>query len=210
MTVKGIYIALIFTFSVGHQIDAQISPAIEKQLKVNIEGFELNKFLQESTQLKPEFIIERLMEYNLNSECNMSYKILKTELIYPSKNYVTVGIKKEGIECGEVVKVKTPNWEDRYLIAIDTSKNKDNVKFVSGEMFLDNISKDFKLDAKNPNTYHNYLRLKLFNIEAGEIKYLKSIGNKLYYSVISKLYDKEIEISINIKGGINKIEYEEK
>ena len=193
-------------------IGQQLSKETAKELMTNIEGFELSQFLQDAHLLKPSIVVEHLIKHNSNSQCDLSFSLIGVDYQYPLSNYRLIGIKKEGIRCGEIIKMKTPNWEERYLIAIDTSQTKNkqsSIKYISGQMFCNNVSTDFELNPEAPKSYMDYIRIKLFDIDITEVEFIESKNEMLYFKVFSNLYDKEFQISIIANKGKNTIVFEE-
>lgn len=179
---------------------AQIDTEILRRVHSNIQGFELKKFLKESESLKTSLIVERIE--GLHLECQLLYEELPVDMQYPNNQIQLVGFRKEGLLCGETAKTKTIYDGRDYnilLIGIDTASTEiaKPIKYISGQMFLDNISTDFELDENNPSTYITYIKLKMFDLQVNQLKFLKRKQDLLIYQGYSDFEKKKLKLSVD-------------
>jgi len=192
-------------------VKAQIDTAILRRVHSNIQGYELKKALDESESLKTSLIIDKIE--GLDLQCQLSYVELPVDLQYPSNEIKLFGFRRNGLLCGEIIKTKTISDGRNYnifLIGIDTaSKETDNlIKYISGQMFLDNISIDFELDENIPSTYIDYIKLKMFDLQVDQLKFLKGNQGKLIYQAYSNFEKKKLTLSVDTKSLNKKIRIE--
>jgi hypothetical protein len=84
-------------------------------------------------------------------------------------------------------------FSKRLLVAINNEK----ILFISGMFFKDPISHFFALDKRNPLTFINYLKVKLFNYSINGIKFKKSTRKKIIFEGFVSNINDTVTIEIN-------------
>lgn len=86
-----------------------------------------------------------------------------------------------------------------YLIAVSKDqKNKTApILFISGDFPLSYISKYFKLDEKNIDTFKPYIKMKLFEYNLTKIKCIKTSEDEMYFKAFSTKYKRKIKLKIS-------------
>lgn len=82
--------------------------------------------------------------------------------------------------------------KQNYLIAYN--KKTDNLRFICGELYKSKISIDFNLDDNKPETFINYLQLKLFCQNISNIQFQNRKRGQLIFS--GSLEESGIEVKI--------------
>lgn len=187
---------------------AQVEPDILRRVHSNIQGFELKKLFKESESLKTSLIVERIEDIRL--QCQLSYEEVPVNIQYPKSDIQLFGFRKQGVSCGDIVKTITV-YDGRdnniFLIGIDAAPTEDvkQIQYISGQMFLDNISIDFELEEYKPETYIDYIKLKMFDLQVDQLKFLKRKRGKLIFQGYSTFENKELEISVDPNSWNKKI-----
>lgn len=75
-------------------------------------------------------------------------------------------------------------------------------------MFLDNISNDFELDYRDPDSYLDYLTLRMFDLQICKLKFLKKKNGVLFYEGYSNFVNQGFEVSIDTNSWNNKVSIE--
>lgn len=189
----------------------QVNPDIMKSVYANIKGFELHEFLQDSEAVKTDIIVNKIKELDL--ECEMSFEEIPTNLTYPKNGYQLFGFRRKGIICDELMKTNVFSDGRDYnifLIALDTSTSKEDkpIKYISGQMFLDNVSADFDLDSKISSSYIDYIKLRMFDLQVDDLKFLNKENGILYYQGYSNFEKGKLKIAVDTNTWNNEIEIE--
>lgn len=205
-----IIILIIFLFTMN-QIKSQINPEIMRRVNANITGFELAKFLEGSESIKLGIIVDKVE--GLDLECKLLFDKLPVKMQYPNNSIQLFGFRRTGLHCGEIIKTTTVHdghLNNIFLIGIDTSSQElaKRIKFISGQMFLDNISFDFQLDNDEPSTFTNYIKLRMFDLQIDEVVFLKRKRGFLFFQAYSNLEEKELKLSVDIKSETKEIKIE--
>ncbi|KLT69895.1 hypothetical protein [Flavobacterium sp. ABG] len=99
-------------------------------------------------------------------------------------------ILKKNSNCGFVP------FSNRFLVAV----NKDKILFISGMFFKDPIASFFKLNIKDPESFIEYLNMKLFNFSINNITFKKIKKNKLIYTGFISTPKDIVTIEIDLKN----------
>jgi hypothetical protein len=207
---KSLIALLLCAFNCSIAI-SQVNSEIMRKVNSNIEGFELYKFFEESESIKTEIIVDEIEGIDL--QCQLLYDKLPVDIQYPDLNVQLFAFRKKGLTCGEITKTKQI-YDGReyniFLIGIDTSTVKpyETIKYISGRMFLDNISYDFHLDNSKPATFIEYIKLKMFSLQIDQLKFLNKKDGLLIYQAYSNIEDKELQLSVDINSSTKKIKIE--
>lgn len=190
---------------------AQVDPDIMRRVHSNIQGFELSKFFQGSEAVKTDVIVSKIEGLDLN--CQLSFERMSVNIEYPKSGFQLFGFRKKGVICDEILKTRTVHDGRDYnifLIAIDTSLSESvkPVKYISGQMFLDNISYDFGLDIKLPDSYNDYIRVRMYYLQVDELKFLNKKNGILYYQGYSNCEKKQLKLSVDTNSQSNKVKIE--
>lgn len=190
---------------------AQVDTEIMRRVHANIQGFELKLFFQNSESVKTEFTVSKIQELDLN--CQLSYEKMHVNIEYPINGFQLFGFRKKGLICDEVVKARMVYDAQDYnifLIGIDTSSSEliKPIKYLSGQMFLDNISYDFELDSTLPASYIDYIRIRMYDIQVDKLKFLYKKSGILYYQGYSNFEGKRLKLSVNTNTWNNQVEIE--
>lgn len=190
---------------------AQVDADIMRRVHANIQGFELRKFFQVSESIKTNIIVNEIEELDLN--CQLSFEKMPVNAEYPENRFQLFGFRKKGVICGDTF--KTRNISDGcdyniFLIAIDTSSREliKPIKYLSGQMFLDNISYDFELNNKLPDSYIDYIQVRMYDLQIDNLKFLNKKSGILYYQGYSNFEKKQLKLSVDTNTWNNKIEIE--
>lgn len=84
----------------------------------------------------------------------------------------------------------------KFLIAKNTEGK---VIYISGSFFKSCISNIFKLSVNNPNSFSEFLKLKLFNYDIEKITFKKKRRKYFLFTAYSKVLKEDIYIKINPK-----------
>lgn len=144
----------------------------------------------------------------LSSLGNLSLRLLVSqcsELSYPLSDYKLFEIKKHKfgfVDKDGVLKYLSDmtsfTSDEKYLIAINDSNQ---IKFISGNMFLHRISEDF--DFQNDSGIINYIRIRLYNYELDNIDFIKKRKGIIYLKAFSKSENLNTIIKIDTKNNYN-------
>lgn len=190
---------------------AQGDTDIMRRVHSNIQGFELSKFFQYSESIKTDIIVSKIEGLDLN--CQLSFEKMTVNIEYPKSGFQLFGFKKKGVICAEIIKTRIINDGRDYnifLIAIDTSSSElvKSIKYVSGQMFLDNISHDFELNNKLPDSYIDYIRVRMYHLQVDKLKFLNKKRGILYYQGYSNFEKKPMKLSVDTNSWNNKVNIE--
>lgn len=132
--------------------------------------------------------------------------IEKLDWSYPINGFVLYSIELNGIRMRSSIATRKAtgivtsdgSYNDppgrRYLIAIN---KKQQIIFISGIFFIDDITHEFNLDFKNPTSYLEYLKFRTNEYELRNIRFIKKKGKVLTFSAFSDRFKCETIISIN-------------
>ncbi|OFX60747.1 MAG: hypothetical protein A2046_07875 [Bacteroidetes bacterium GWA2_30_7] len=143
-----------------------------------------------------------LKPYNsfLNVLPDFGYKldlqIKQSKLLYPDTSFILYSIYKKYdryFNDSIIIDKDFPyfNNDCYFLVAINSNND---LKFISGNFFLNSIYKDFKLDVNVPESYYNYIKLKTFNLQTDKILFVKTNKKQLIFVA----YSYELKDSITI------------
>tara|TARA_R110000868_G_scaffold113925_3_gene305696 strand:- start:55 stop:651 length:597 start_codon:yes stop_codon:yes gene_type:complete len=190
---------------------AQVDADIMRRVHANIQGFELRKFFQDSESIKTDIIVNEIEGLDLT--CQLSFEKMPVNTEYPENRFQLFGFRKKGVICDETIKTRTI-YDGRdyniFLIAIDTSSSEliKPIKYVSGQMFLDNISYDFELNNKLPDSYIDYIKVRMYALQVDKLKFLNKKSGILYYQGYSNFEKKQLKLAVDTNTWNNKIEIE--
>lgn len=190
---------------------SQVTPNILHRVHLNIQSYGWKEFLDNAKSYRPEIIVNKMEDLNLN--CGLNYEQIPVDMEYPKSGFQLFGFQKKGLNCeGFTKKISFSDGLDFniFLIAIDTASNKlqKPIKYLSGQMFLDNISLDFELDVDLPESYLDYLRMKMFDLQLEKIKFINEKKGILYFQAYSSFTKVQLNISVNTDTWDNQIEFE--
>ncbi len=92
-------------------------------------------------------------------------------------------------------KPKVDQLSRRMLIGINRKEK--SIIYVSGYFYLTKISNDFDLDMNNPDSFIQFLRLKLFNYNMNDFSFVKQRKKYLLYKGYSKATSANYYIRVN-------------
>ena len=167
--------------------------------------------LKDSTKI--QFIKANIFAYNIShpqynsAECynsaylysefkkSRNYKIEKSNVIYPKGN----------IELYSVEDTQSYTFSDgvpfSFLIStrklIGINKLNDGLLFISGSFYKTQIAEDFELNSSIPESFIEFLKLKLYNYNIEQIKFIKEKKDFLYFRAYSNVLNVDILIKVN-------------
>lgn len=153
-----------------------------------------------SNQLRSINYLNKLVPF-----CDYELELYLTEdtvMLYPIDGYKIYNVENPGFTFSSPKeKIKINNFHsfmaDRlYLIAYN--KAMDDLKFISGNMFLSPVSVDFNVSSEKPDSLLKYLNYRYYNYKLKEISYLKKKRNVIFYKAFSKTLNEELFITVNI------------
>jgi hypothetical protein len=116
--------------------------------------------------------------YKIFKIFNFNYKYYKIE-----EDRITVNTS----ECGFV------EFSDEFIIG----KKGNNILFISGMAFNDPIARFFNLNVENPESFYDFIYLKLHNYKFSNLKFKKIKKRKLHFECSSEsLSDIKIEVDL--------------
>jgi hypothetical protein len=127
--------------------------------------------------------------------------IKDTILPYPDSRYKIYAITINRFEYIPTDKHKPtyscngPRTTKNFLIAVNAQSME--VKFISGQFFLSDIAKDFKLNPEDPSSYLSYLSLRAFRYQVSNIKYEERAKDSLIYRGYSEYTNSEVTIKLS-------------
>lgn len=154
-------------------------------------------------------------KYILDDGCHLSLRFFKLDLIFLTanlKDYDFYKIANDGnhttclgkdSKSYDIITISTGNQFKNYLsmvylVAIDR-ENPRNIYYLSGLFPLSSFSFEFNLTA-NPDSYYEYLSLRLYSYDVENISYKKSKRRYIIFTAYSKALKKKIRIKINKKN----------
>ncbi len=197
---------------IGQTDSAKVEEYIYNRVYKNIGAYYINYHIHSHTDRDKNGFLRKnkqsyFFDYGLpDDQYKLVMKIEKQDWIYPINNFAVYKIKLNGLNF----KNQRPYGKDRLIVVSDRRideppgnfylialNKKEQIKFISGSFFVEDISGDFKLDAKNPFSYIDYLRFKTFQYQTRNISFLKKRGKKLYFTATSSVFQSDVIISIN-------------
>lgn len=126
---------------------------------------------------------------------DLSYPIDSISLIcYEKKNYQLYDSATNTItDIGGLI---TRQFDDLYLVGYNRNKP-DQIKFISGNIFKDDIWADFVKDGFTKSNVLSYLKLKCFNLRISALEYSKSIGSKMIFTARLEDFKNTFRITFN-------------
>lgn len=200
----------IFIFFCFIQIHSQNELGIEliNDVEKNILIYRISENrinLNECRYGKP-IDFERLLPSKNQS---LNYTLTKSNLKYPNEyielyeiktkfNFVEETKLRDGDTIRDEIKFYTSDTayiEEKFLIGY--SKTNESIFYISGNFFKNCISKDFDLNLKDPTTFKEFLKLKLFSYGIEEIKFVKKRKNYLLFEGYPHPVKMKIKVDIN-------------
>lgn len=86
-------------------------------------------------------------------------------------------------------------WTDRYFL-VALNKETEDIKFISGQFFINAISEDFKVDENDPFSFLEYLKYRTFRYQVRDIKFIKKKHNRYYYDGYSDSLNGRIKLIV--------------
>lgn len=197
----------LLQFSFSQEMIADSSLLKENKEKIDkniILGLSL-KEVGDDTYIDDEFYYE--------SNHKLRLKIVKLDtLIFPIPNFQLYKIiysgsytfvARDGVLL-TAVKVGSSYSYSVFLVAVAKNQKESilPILFISGNFPLSFISKYFKLDEENMDTFNSYIKIKLFDYDLTNIKYRRKNKNYIYFKAFS------IKLQKNIKLKIHKFNYD--
>ncbi|MGY4384651.1 hypothetical protein ACVWYN_001677 [Pedobacter sp. UYP24] len=132
-------------------------------------------------------------------------QINELDFKYPISGYIVYQVKLDGLRFTSESYGKNKSAQvfdgpfdappsNYYLLCVNPLNE---IKFVSGNYFVNDITKDFRLDNADPKSYLLYLKFRTFTYKTREIAFLKRQKNLLYFSAFSEELNRKISIKLN-------------
>jgi|TARA_B110000240_G_scaffold196512_1_gene248866 hypothetical protein len=181
-------------------LTSKIKKRIEKNILVGriFENIKKDDFYSGKTD---EFILDN------NWELDLKYN-LADSINFPNKEYVFYRIlnnnynlinRKTGQSSTKIYyDTNSGILENEFLIGIN-KKDSHYIYFISGILMKSQISHEFKLDLKKPETFFNFLKIKLNNYKLSDLKFHNKRKGKLIFESYSNKLNKKIRIKIDRK-----------
>lgn len=202
-----LYLFLGITFLINLSINSQINinedlmDDIEKNILIyRINNIKLNNIC---TFGKPINFDKLLPDKNQTLSYNM---ILDTLITYNREvilfkittnySFVEKEIFNNGSYTYREVKFYTSDDVNIYnLFLVGYNIIKKEIIYISGDFFKNCIADNFNLNINNPNSFNQFLKLKLYNYSIGEVSFEKK--KKKYF--LFKAYSKQLEEDLYIR-----------
>jgi hypothetical protein len=198
-------ILIIFsTYSIAQNAEFLLTSKIKKRIEKNIlvgriiENIKKGDFYKGKTD---EFILDN------NWELDLEYNLV-SDINFPNKEYVFYSIRnnnynlinrKTGQSLTKAYYDTNPNiLENEFLIGIN-KKDSHYIYFISGILVKSEISHEFKLELKKPETFFNFLKIKLNNYKLSDLKFLKKRKGELIFESFSNTLNKKMKIKLDAK-----------
>jgi hypothetical protein len=136
-----------------------------------------------------------------DTDWKLQMQIEKIDWEYPIKGFELYKVFMDGFRytqdsTGNAKRIFSV-WTDKYFL-IALNKQTEDIKFISGQFFINAISDDFKVDKNNPNSFLEYLKFRIFRYQVKDIKFIKKKGNRYYYNAYSDSLMRSVKIVINL------------
>ena len=86
--------------------------------------------------------------------------------------------------------------KNQILIGVSKSAP-EKLLFISGAIFKNCIQQDFDLNVEKPDSFKLFIKLKLFNYDVKDIKFVKKNKKNIFFEAISKNFIEKIIIKID-------------
>lgn len=166
----------------------------------------ISKIIDDYTPENPN--IPYCISYVPDSGYYLDLKIDRTSIEFPTKEYSIFSISmpnwkfiegsqkqaqsnqlnKNCVDFSRIYKIEITSNDgvfqflnSTYLIAYNS--NTDDILYLSGNFFLDNISKYFNLSYNSPQSFIYYLKIRLYNYHPNAISYLGYKKSKLWFEL---------------------------
>lgn len=206
---KKLYI-FFFIFISASQIHAQLTDWQIERISTNMDLYENRISL--SDEIAIEYRIKRFLEIKYDS-CKYDFIIEELSHEYVDSDYKLYSIYRDGKLCPndtrKVIHSSTRRFDEYFLIGIN-QKLKDGddkkIKYFSGFFFTNNISYDYEdLDIKRPETYLDYISLRLHQYKVSDIVFDKKKGKELYFSARTIYSKNKIDLIVDTETWNNHI-----
>ncbi len=123
-------------------------------------------------------------------------------LSYPLSDYKLFELKKSGFSFydqegkGYHFRMSSFSCDEKYLIGID--ENTKQIKYISGAMFLHDISDDFRFEEEKD--FIDFINIKLYNYEFTDIEFVKKRRRIMFFKAFSKALNENMVIQIDTKN----------
>ncbi|WP_316634722.1 hypothetical protein [uncultured Flavobacterium sp.] len=198
---------LYFLFSISISLFAQKVSDVQK-LKIinkNMSAYRFYYFNHIGCDNEPMSFIN---SYLLQENEEYDIEIVNIEEKYPNEsfelykvvnNYYTI-LRNSNNTVSKISyydgKTNEQILSEKILIAFD--KKTEKLIFVSGNVFKNCISNDFNLNKKEPNSFFNFLFLKLYNYSIENLEFIKTRKNFLFFKGYSQSLKDNVSIKVNI------------
>jgi hypothetical protein len=199
------------TICLAQPDSAKIKETIYNSVYKNVAAFYIERAVKSKTDISNGFLYPNLDKYFFdlclpNTGFRMMMEINKLDWEYPIDGYHVYRIKLNGLtfKSDSLRLIETTLQIDgppggtatNYLLCIN---DKGVIKFISGNYFLHDVSRDFKLDDKSPESYVKYLKFRTFEDQIDQITYLKRKRGNLIFTGYSTEFKRKVQLSVNIK-----------
>lgn len=129
----------------------------------------------------------------------------KINLAYPDSSYVVYEFYLKGFNyltpTGRRLKLnifESFNCDNYYIVAFNNLTG--NVKYISGNFFLNEIAHDYSLTSGDVKTkkFVEFLRLKTYKYQIDDISYLKKKGSSLVFEGYSMCLNRNVLLEVDV------------
>ncbi len=202
-TINKIYSTLILSLVV---VSAHCQFSFKEKVAKNILAYHIKYGIDTELGLykgkikKPDYIYRLIPMKNLELVLYISQD---TTLQYPDKNFKLYRVENPGFsfKMPDDKVIKQNNFHtflaDRnYLVAYNPKS--ENLKFISGNMFLSPIENDFSIKSDDPGSFYNYLVFRYYNFKLKDLKFYKKKKKNYLYKAYSESIGEEVLITVNL------------
>lgn len=161
-----------------------------------INGIILSNFLNSSTNFFYDaFLPKKGFRIKMDIEkLNWNYPIPDYQVYKINIGQIVHINKQEDIERKFFDKWTSPY----FLVAVKYSPTDGaKIKFISGQFFINEIKDDFLFNVKEPNSYIEFLRYKMFKYQFRSMVYFRKKKEKFFFKGYSDYLSKEVVICMD-------------
>jgi len=136
-------------------------------------------------------------------ESEMELYIYKdSSLLYPVEGYILYRVENPGFKFNtQNGSIKLDNFhsflsDKVYLLAYKETTNE--IKYISGNMFLSKIAEDFQLSIETPKSFYRYLVLKYFNYGLKDVSFVRKSKDSYIFKAFSETINDKVLVTVSL------------